>query len=170
MRVLAVMAAVVAVGLAGCLAPGGPDLDGPGAEEEDDRERERYNDTRGHDFIVKGSTDPPCHRDEDWQWGNYYPSPYSGRILACWDVPSPNASHMRWRLVKPTQGELTVKVRDGSGDLYYDEHWGQGAGSDCRDEDLPGEPGRWTVNVTVRNLQGRVRILFHTDGGPDCPS
>lgn len=170
MRSMIVVTVVLAAVLSGCLWP---DLPGsPDGEEEAEANdsRKRYERQDHRHFVEKGTTEPPCNEGEEWQWMNYYSSPASERILACWNVPDPNASTMRWRIAKPTQGEFSVKVEDGSGEVFYHEEWSHGSGTDCQDEGRAGEPGRWTVNVTLRNLQGRARVLFHTDERADCPT
>lgn len=169
MRSMVVVTVVLAAALSGCLWTEPPGSAGDEAGETNGSRKRYERQGHGH-FVVKGTTEPPCNEGKEWQWMNYYSSPTSERILACWNVPSPNASSMRWRIAKPNQGNFSVKVTDGSGEVFYHEEWGQGAGTDCQDEGRAGEPGRWTINVTLRSVQGRARVLFHTDDRADCPT
>lgn len=170
MRPVIVVTVILAAAVSGCLwtdPPGSPDGE---AEDQTNETRERYERKDHQHMVQKGSTEPPCQEGKEWQWMNYYANPSSERILACWNVPHPNASQMRWRIAKPNQGNFSVKVKDGSGEVFYHEEWTHGAGTDCQDEGRPGQPGRWTVNVTLENLRGRARVLFHTDERADCPT
>lgn len=153
----------VAVALAGCVET----LTGDGGTIESEGESDAANRTlpvpeRQRDFTKN------CQEGHRFDFINFYTNPMTEQFHFCWQQP--NQTEIMWRIAKPVFGTFDVKVEDPDGELFYHQRWGYGAGSDCTDEGKMGTPGNYSVTITLWDLEGRVRALFHTDDIGECPS